>query len=142
MIQFKNRNWPLLHILTLLLGISYGVSGQIRQQYMGPMTLGKYHGEADYSYLLMDRDTILDGPFSIKRSNLEALLEKEDFSFNITGVYSKGYPQGSWQFQFGEFQSNSESRVVGYQYRVLISGEQEAAKGALDLGKPDGSWTL
>lgn len=115
--------------------------GQERQTYSGTMEIGNYMGKAEYGYLISGQDTVFDGPFQLQRSSLEALLEKEDASFLFKGNFEKGIPSGAWQFQFGEFQSDSRSQVIDYEYRVLISGVQEEGRGALLAGRPDGPWS-
>lgn len=111
------------------------------QRYQGPLAVNKYIGEADYGYKVVDGDTLLSGAFQIQRSNLESLLEKEDYSFLFKGNFNDNYPTGRWNFQFGEYQSNSQSQVVDYQYRVLVSGTQEDADGFMQDGRPQGLWT-
>ena len=104
------------------------------------MTIGEYTGDAEYSYFVSDKDTLLDGPFRFQKSDLEALLEKKDKSFLFQGRFREDYANGKWIFQFGAFESQSESEVVDYQYRVLVSGVQEEASGNILAGKPDGTW--
>lgn len=115
--------------------------GQERQSYEGPMQVGPYLGKAQYQYIISAQDTLFDGAFQVQRSSLEALLEKEDASFLFKGSFDKGAPTGSWGFQFGEFQTDSRSEVIDYEYRVLISGIQEEGTGTLTDGRPDGPWT-
>ncbi|MFD2585578.1 hypothetical protein ACFSQJ_01475 [Croceitalea marina] len=118
----------------------YIATAQENKRYQGTLSVGKYKGDADYSYKIIDGDTLLDGNFSLKKANLDALLQKQDYSFDFSGSFQNNYPNGDWKFQFGEFQSNNESQVIDYQYRVAISGVQEEASGTILRGKPDGSW--
>ncbi len=113
---------------------------QEEQTYQGPLSVSGYHGDADYTYLLVDGDTVLNGPFRLRKANLDALLQKQDYSFDFKGNFRNNFPVGPWRFQFGTFQSNNESQVVDYQYRVAISGVQEEASGNMVNGKPDGTW--
>lgn len=117
-----------------------GVFAQEQQSYKGPMKVGNYMGNAQYQYRVIGQDTLFDGAFQVQRSSLEALLEGEDASFLFKGNFEGGLPTDSWQFQFGEFQTDSQSEVVDYEYRVLISGLQEAGSGTLAQGRPDGPW--
>jgi hypothetical protein len=141
MIGFKTK-YPFISVLlVMLVCIPLALQGQETLHYAGPLKVGKYKGEAGYDYKVVGKDTLLNGPFLMERSNLEALLENEDSSFLFSGTFRDHYPTGFWRFQFGEFQSNSQSQVIDYQYRVLVSGTQEEASGTLKKGKPDGSWT-
>ncbi len=97
---------------------------------------------ADFQYKMVENDTVLDGPFQLQRSNLGALLAKSDYSFLFKGVFKDNYPNGYWKFQFGEFQSDSITQVLDYQYILNITGTQEEAEGILNNGKPDGTWTI
>ncbi|MEO1010975.1 MAG: hypothetical protein AAFX53_06680 [Bacteroidota bacterium] len=142
MIRFKSQKRFVILAFLVLMGVYSALRAQEKHRYLGPLQLGNYQGEADYSYSIVEQDTVLDGPFTIKRSSLEALLKEEDLSFDISGNFEKDYPQGFWQLRFGEFRSDSQSQVVDYQYRVLISGTQEEASGLLDKGRPDGPWTF
>ncbi|MEM9000799.1 MAG: hypothetical protein AAGB24_11095 [Bacteroidota bacterium] len=134
---------PSLSLLTfaLLLLFSFEFFAQERQQFSGAFQVGKFKGEADYSYKVIESDTILDGPFQMERSNLGALLESKDHFFSFSGAFEDDYPKGNWKFQFGEFQSDSSAKVEGYQYRLNIRGIQHEAQGTLQQGKPDGEWT-
>jgi hypothetical protein len=115
---------------------------QLRQPYSGPFRLGNYQGNANYTYKIIETDTVLDGTFQIKRSNLEALLQKSDSSFFIKGNFTNNYPNGDWRFQFGEFKSDSTTQVVDYQYKLNVNGTQNEAYGTLDMGKPTGKWNF
>ncbi|WP_289039155.1 hypothetical protein [uncultured Zobellia sp.] len=128
-------------VLFIFLGFLYQSYGQEKQQYSGPLQVGGYEGKANYSYVVQEQDTLYNGTFQLQSSNLGALVEKEDTSFLIDGNFDKGTPNGPWHFQFGEFQTESESQLVGYEYRVLISGRQEESKGKLVNGKPNDKWT-
>lgn len=136
MIYFKKRL-----VLFISLGFLCQSYGQEKQQYNGPLQVGAYKGKAAYSYVVQEQDTLYNGTFQLQSSNLGALVEKEDSSFLIDGNFDNGTPNGTWHFQFGEFQTESESKLVGYEYRVLISGRQEESKGKLVNGKPNGKWT-
>ena len=118
------------------------IQAQERQEFSGPMKIGQFIGKAEYTYIFKDNDTIIDGTFRMNQSNLDALLKNSDGFFSFTGQFDNGYPDGNWKFQFGEFQSESETEVVGYQYRVKVSGTQHEATGNMVQGKPDGKWTF
>lgn len=129
--------FPLFFSLTSL-AMSYG---QQRKTFEGPLQIGPYSGKATYQFIISDLDTVFDGDFLLQKSNLETLMENEDASFRFTGSFDEGVANGPWQFQFGEYKTNSQSQVVDYQYRVLVSGQQEIGEGVLKDGKPDGDWT-
>ena len=126
-------------IFALLISV-LEVNGQEDSKYEGPFQIGKYKGDATYGYRLVDTDTIFDGSFEFQRSNLSALIANEDVSFSFKGNFINNYPNGPWRFQFGEFQSASNSKVVDYEYRVSVSGIQETASGGIRKGKPHGQW--
>ncbi len=135
------------HCLRIILNLIFfgffliSARAQDNLRYEGPLTIGNYTGDATYGYVVSNGDTILNGPFRLKRANLDALLQKQDYSFDFSGRYVNDYPTGFWDFKFGEFKSNNESQVIDYQYRVAVSGIQEEASGNLVKGKPDGTWT-
>lgn len=132
----KKRLFPAL----LFFAFSLLALAQERKTYEGPLQVGPYSGNAVYQFVISDLDTIYDGNFQLQQSNLETLVENEDTSFRFSGRFSKGIANGPWQFEFGEYQTNSKSQVVGYEYRVLVSGVQEVGEGNLINGKPDGDW--
>ncbi len=109
-------------------------------RYTGPLQVGDYVGEADFTYQLVDGDTILNGPFRMQRSNLGALLDNKDNFFSFSGAFEDDYPDGYWKFQFGAFESDRKTEVVGYQYRVNVKGAQNDAYGNIKMGKSDGNW--
>ncbi|QLG46928.1 hypothetical protein [Costertonia aggregata] len=119
----------------------YTIVAQENLRFKGELTVSKYRGNADYGYTIIDGDTLLNGRFRLKKANLDSLLNKQDYSFDFSGSFENNYPNGYWTFQFGEFQSNNESQVIDYQYRVAVNGVQEEASGSITKGKPDGSWT-
>ncbi|OQD43227.1 hypothetical protein BUL40_05150 [Croceivirga radicis] len=125
---------------SLFVGFTLPVCAQKLQEYTGPYTVNGYQGNANFSYMLKDGDTVFQGPFMLKRSSLDALLEKEDESFTIKGNFSAGVPTGRWTFSFGAFNSNKQTEVEDYQYRVLVSGLQEEVSGDFLEGKLQGNW--
>ncbi|MEM8506564.1 MAG: hypothetical protein AAF717_01990 [Bacteroidota bacterium] len=129
-------------LLSLILLLPLEVQGQLKQRYEGPLQLGDFLGEAEYTYLVTEGDTLLEGPFAMQRSSLTALLENKDVSFSFLGAFSKGYPNGPWKFQFGEFKSDNTTQVVDFQYTLAISGFQTTAAGELTMGKPQGLWRI
>ncbi|NDV14850.1 hypothetical protein GO009_02335 [Muricauda sp. TY007] len=133
----KKRLFPVFFFLALTLH----TFGQELKTYEGPLRVGPYSGKAVYQYTISDLDTIFDGDFELERSNLETLVQNTDNTFRFSGAFDKAIAHGPWQFEFGAYQTNSQSQVVGYQYRVLVSGVQEIGKGSLVKGKPDGTWT-
>ncbi|MBA4744010.1 MAG: hypothetical protein H2058_02020 [Muricauda sp.] len=133
----KKRLFPVFFFLALTLH----TYGQELKTYEGPLRVGPYSGKAVYQYTISDLDTIFDGDFELERSNLETLVQNTDNTFRFSGAFDKAIAHGPWQFEFGAYQTNSQSQVVGYQYRVLVSGVQEIGKGSLVKGKPDGTWT-
>ena len=135
MTHFKKRL-----VIFVSLGFLWPSYGQEKLQYNGPLTVGDYTGNGKFDYVVNQQDTVYDGAFQLQNSNLGNLLSTEDISFLLDGNFENGMPNGNWHFQFGEFQSESESKLVGYEYRVLISGRQEDAKGKLINGKPNGKW--
>lgn len=122
-----------------LVSTSTTLQGQ-ELRYTGPLQVGNYVGEADFTYQLVDGDTILNGPFRMQRSNLGALLDNKDNFFSFSGAFNDDYPDGYWKFQFGAFESDRKTEVVGYQYRVNVNGTQHDAYGNIKMGKPDGNW--
>tara|TARA_R110002051_G_scaffold137916_2_gene210572 strand:- start:76927 stop:78816 length:1890 start_codon:yes stop_codon:yes gene_type:complete len=118
------------------------MNAQETRTYNGPLQIGKYNGKATYSYKIVENDTVLDGDFTVLRSNLQELLEKQDYSFQFKGAFVDGTANGPWKFQFGEFNSKSQSEVIDYQYRVLVSGIQKSASGKIKMGKPNGKWII
>ncbi|WP_421811984.1 hypothetical protein [Flagellimonas sp.] len=138
MIQ-PSKKW--LFPVILFLAFTLQSLGQEHQTYEGSLQVGPYSGKAVYQYTIIDLDTIYDGDFQLQNSNLETLMENEDSSFRFKGSFDEGVANGPWEFQFGEFQTNSQTQVVDNEYRVLVSGVQEIGAGNLDQGAPDGEWT-
>jgi len=126
--------------LLVLCGFTQYALGQQKSLYSGNHKIQDYQGRAEYTYQVIGIDTIFDGPFKMERSNLEALLEKNDRSFLFAGDFDMGLPQGDWLFQFGDFYTDSTTNVSGYQYRVNVNGLLQVAQGQLNQGKPKGTW--
>jgi hypothetical protein len=116
------------------------IYAQENQLFEGEFAANQYVGDARYEYSIIDNDTILNGFFDFKKANLDALLKKQDYTFHISGEFKKNRPNGYWKFQFGTFESNNESQVIDYQYRVAVNGLQEEAYGEIVNGKPNGKW--
>ena len=133
-----------LHFVAVLILLLFSIvtDAQTLQNFKGPLQIGDYKGDAQYTYKIVDNDTVLDGSFVVQRSNLQELLQQKDYSFLFKGAFLNGFPNGQWKFQFGDFQSKSSSEIVDYQYRVLVSGTQETATGTIKLGRPDGRWNI
>lgn len=116
------------------------MNGQENQKYQGPFQVGPFKGKASYHYKIKNSDTIFNGSFRMQLSNLGALLKKQDTTFFFKGNFENNYPEGDWKFQFGKFQSDSLTELVGLQYNLKVSGVQEEAVGSLKKGKPHGEW--
>ncbi|TMU56562.1 hypothetical protein [Flagellimonas algicola] len=136
------RQPKFLAVLLLGLLFSWSIQAQEKLRYTGPFQVASFVGEVDYTYQIIDGDTLLQGPFSMKRSNLDALLDQKDKTFSFTGAFENGFPNGPWNFQFGEFESDQKTEVVGFQYRVNVDGIQHQAQGDIQMGRPDGLWTI
>ncbi len=140
MVCFKLTCLPFRILLIWAVLLPAALQAQDQKRYQGPMRIGPYQGVADYTYKVVEGDTLLDGPFLLERSSLDELLETRDTTFSFSGAFKDHYPDDFWRFEFGEFESERESRVVNYQYRVAISGVQELASGLIREGRPTGSW--
>ena len=136
----RNKLFQGIRYALLFLFFSGTTFGQT-QLFSGKLTAGGYTGTAEYPFIIVDGDSIPDGSFLMYKSNVNALLQEKDSFFSFSGAFDNGFPTGFWKFQFGEFSSNQASQVVGYQYRINVSGIQHDAFGNLDQGKPDGDWT-
>ncbi|MEM6894821.1 MAG: hypothetical protein AAF554_14100 [Bacteroidota bacterium] len=136
----RNKLFQGIRYALLFLFFSGTTFGQT-QLFSGNLTAGGYTGTAEYPFVIVDGDSIPDGSFLMYKSNVNALLQEKDSFFSFSGAFDNGYPTGFWKFQFGEFSSNQASQVVGYQYRINVSGVQHDAFGNLDQGRPDGDWT-
>ena len=137
----KRTLYNMAFLAAFVLGL-FQVSGQQVQRYTGPYNVGQYSGQANFNYRIVAGDTILQGPFQMQRSNLGALVDDSDAFFGFLGSFENGYPNGYWKLQFGEFSSGSTSELVGFQYRVNVSGVQLEASGDIQKGRPDGEWTI
>ena len=138
----KKFNGGYSHLLFILLAFTcYPAAFSQTQLFSGELSAGGFTGTAEYPFKVVQGDSIPEGKFIMYKSNLDALLKEKDSFFSFSGMFDQGYPEGFWKFQFGEFSSNQSSQVVGYQYRVNVSGVQHDAFGNLAQGKPDGDWT-
>ncbi|WP_289644634.1 hypothetical protein [Maribacter aestuarii] len=142
MIHILKYDGSVLLTLFFALWSTVSVLGQEDLVYNGGLKVGSYEGNAMYYYKVVDGDTVLNGPFRMERSNLGALLEKKDSTFSFSGNFRNDYPTGDWRFQFGQFKSDSLTRVEGYQYKINVSGIQQESNGSMVNGKPDGNWTI
>ncbi len=106
----------------------------------GPYKAGIYKGDASFEYNLVDGDTLLNGKFTLQRSDLDSLLEGADYAFFFDGAFEKGYPEGFWRFELGKYRSDGETRIVDGQYRVNVNGVKREAYGIIRKGRPDGQW--
>lgn len=127
-------------LIYLFFTFSLAIYCQEKQNYVGPLQIGPYSGNANYYYYVSQNDTVLDGSFEMQKSNLDALLSNEDVTFSFKGQFQDNHANGLWHFEFGEFKSDSLTEVVGLQYSLNVSGFLENAKGKLSMGKPDGQW--
>lgn len=135
------HTWLLIRVLLFSIGLfPTSFLAQEVFNYQGPLTIGPFSGEARYNYKVVEGDTLLDGSFTMERSNLDEMIEARDTSFVFSGNFKDGYPDDLWRFEIGDYQSERGSRMVDYQYRISVSGIQEQATGKLRLGRPTGAW--
>ncbi|NKI32332.1 hypothetical protein [Croceivirga thetidis] len=133
---------PNFMVWLLLFFTVFRLDAQNVKRYNGTYTVDGYTGTANFNYKLIEGDTILHGPFQFQRANPGTALNKTDAFFGILGSFENGVPNGYWKFQFGEFKSGEKSELVGFEYRVSVSGIQLEAGGNLKNGKPDGEWVF
>ncbi|GGG45317.1 hypothetical protein GCM10011414_13600 [Croceivirga lutea] len=126
--------WSVVGLLTL--------SAQEKQHFSGPYQIGKYKGEADFTFTIQENDSILEGSFLMQKSSAKALLADGDDSFSFVGNFTKGKPTGFWKLQSGSYQSGNGGQVVDYQYQLNLNGVQNLASGTMIAGKPDGEWII
>ncbi|WP_299601478.1 hypothetical protein [uncultured Aquimarina sp.] len=127
-------------IIGCLLILPFNLFSQELYTYSGKFELGSYKGDANFSYNIIENDTVLNGVFQFSSASLKDLLENKDSSFSITGNFENDYATGPWKFSFNLFETESKSSVEDLQYVVNVSGEQRLAQGNLIQGKPDGTW--
>ena len=128
--------------LGLLLLFNSTLLAQEIKNYNGFFQLGKYKGEASYTYMVVNNDTILDGDFEFQRTNPKALLEKKDVSFFIKGQFKNNYPSEYWAFRFNTFKTSTKSSFEDNKYVLNVDGEQQVAFGNFKEGYPDGEWII
>ncbi|UJH67341.1 hypothetical protein [Allomuricauda sp. SCSIO 65647] len=128
-----------LFVLCTLISSTAVLRGQ-NLNYEGPYKAGIYKGDASFEYNLVDGDTLLNGKFTMQRSDLDSLLEGADYAFFFDGAFEKGYPEGFWRFELGKYRSDGETRIVDGQYRVNVNGVKREAYGIIRKGRPDGQW--
>mgnify|MGYP005999864493 CR=1 FL=1 len=80
----------LLFIVCCCFSITNLLNAQEVKDYNGPLQIGKYNGKATYTYKIVDNDTVLEGDFLVLRSNLQELLQKQDYSFQFKGSFVDG----------------------------------------------------
>lgn len=116
--------------------------GQSSSRYSGPFRLGQYVGEAEFDYRVEDSDTIFQGPFLLKQSDLGKLVSTKDNYFTFDGAFQSNVPQGPWHFQFGEFgiDTTDAPEVRDYRYEVKTIGTHHEALGNMLAGRPHGKW--
>ncbi|MEJ2006251.1 MAG: hypothetical protein P8X57_15105 [Cyclobacteriaceae bacterium] len=125
-------------LLLILMLIAISASGQLRLKYEGPLEVAGHAGEAVYFY---SPDSVLQGPFEFKSTDLAALLDQTDDYFSIQGSYSDNQAEGTWRFHFGDYSRGEGTTVQNTFYQVSVSGRRHIAEGRLTSGKPDGEFT-
>ncbi|TAI47333.1 hypothetical protein [Flagellimonas allohymeniacidonis] len=123
-----------------ILGHPLVLKSQEQQRYTGSFEIGSYQGDADYAYRLFEADTLLEGPFHMQSSNLDALLKDGDETFVFDGSFKDGEADGFWRFEFGSYTTDGNTRLVDGQYRLNINGTRFEAYGVINQGKPNGQW--
>lgn len=122
--------------------IPYSLYAQAELGYSGPYKVGEFEGKAEFSYKLVDGDTVLNGAFEMENANLGDLLSKQDHYFFFGGAFVDDVPTGPWRFKFGAFSLDSTARpeVRDYHYRVKTKGIHHEASGDIFEGTPQGKW--
>lgn len=110
--------------------------------YTGPYRVGDYAGRARYQYdLTVEGDTVREGGFRMEGSDLAALLSGGDSYFAFRGSFRDDVPSDRWRFTFGEYVAEGSADVDGFEYHLLVDGEQRQTTGTLRRGRPDSRWT-
>ena len=130
-------------IVSLMLLVLVNCSLYAQANFSGPYQVGEYRGKAEFSYQLVEEDTVFNGPFEMQYSNLQNLFSKQDHYFSFQGAFQNDIPQGPWSFKFGEFTVDitEDLKVNNYRYEVKTKGTYHDASGDILAGRPHGIWT-
>jgi len=127
-------------IAVILCASSNLLLGQDNYRYNGRFTLDTLSGLSTYTFKMNGQDTIKEGAFEFKYSNVRDLINGKDNYLSIKGNFDTDKPSEKWFFNFGEFQATDSSVFKNYKYNVNISGKQTTSMGNLKNSKPNGEW--
>ena len=113
---------------------------QTEGTYHGSCELATYQGEASYEYLLQGADTVLNGPFEMRGTDLDAFLNDESNYFSFQGNYRNNIPDNRWKIEFGKFSASRQASFADYYFRLGTNGVHHLAEGQIKEGKLDGTW--
>lgn len=133
-------HWRYLCFVFFLV-IPFSVQSQDEPRYSGNLQVGRFEGSADFHYKMVNKDTVLDGPFQMKGSNLDNLTANGLSYFSFEGQFDENLPEAEWTFEFGDFYASGGAELTDYHFRLKVSGTQHVATGEIDDGKPEGKWT-
>ena len=102
--------------------------------YTGSLRIGQYVGNANFQYNTLRQDTILNGSFQIKGSNVDSILNSRINYFNFSGNYQENTPDGTWKIQLGDFSSNGEASLDHYKLKLKVDGLLQEAVIKIDQG--------
>jgi len=122
-------------IFSMLCLVNYG---QPSSRYSGPLEIAGYSGNSVFFYMISGGDSIRQGPFEFRSTDINALLADTDKYAAISGQFSNDQPAGDWSFHFGTYEQGRGVSVQNTFYQVDVSGERHIARGRLSEGKPDG----
>ncbi|MEM6515900.1 MAG: hypothetical protein AAF688_06930 [Bacteroidota bacterium] len=130
-----------LSILLFCLNAISVCNAQNQYEFEGTYTIGNYKGVANFEYTLREGDTILNGKFQFSNA-LENVKGINTAPLIVEGQFIDNKPTGKWSFQYGEFSSSEEKKLVNYQYVVEINGVRKSMDFFLDQGRPNGQWII
>lgn len=131
----------LFHLLLLTGGACLPLFGQGLFRFHGPLSLGSLQGDVTYRYDLQEEDTVLNGPFSLRSHDPEALFAGKERYCAIEGTFLNDAPDSTWRVLLGDFQVSEKIAFEDHRLQVPVSGVEHVATVRFEAGMPTGEWS-
>ncbi len=126
-------------ILFLMLTVSANLLCQDRvaEQFAS----GNHKNDIDFSYDIVDGDTVLNGPFSLQSYQLDSLFTRGSGYIKTAGYFNINRPDSTWNFLFSNFTATGDATLNDNYLKVSIRGLRHRATARFIKGEAEGEWT-
>lgn len=127
--------------LTLFLVLAISANLFCQNRHADTLASRSYKNDIDFSYDIVNGDTVLNGPFSLQSYQLDSLFTRGSGYCKTIGYFDINRPDSTWNFLFSNFTATGGATLYDHYLKVNIRGLRHEATARFNKGEAEGKWT-